>query len=130
MIICQIRIYKIIYLFIYIHYILYSDVMSDQISSRLPLKFISEIESLVNEGYYISASDFVREAERDKLDEIKEIRLREVSLNDAKEEIYRYLLQNPDSYPYEIANELWLELSLVHEALIELRKAGKAEDVE
>ena len=130
MIICQIRIYKIIYLFIYIHYILYSDVMSDQISSRLPLKFISEIESLVNEGYYISASDFVREAERDKLDEIKEIRLREVSLNEAKEEIYRYLLQNPDSYPYEIANELWLELSLVHEALIELRKAGKAEVVE
>ena len=130
MIICQIRIYKIIYLFIYIHYILYSDVMSDQISSRLPLKFISEIESLVNEGYYISASDFVREAVRDKLDEIKEIRLREVSLNDAKEEIYRYLLQNPDSYPYEIANELWLELSLVHEALIELRKAGKAEVVE
>ena len=87
--------------------------MSDQISSRLPLKFISEIESLVNEGYYLSASDFVREAVRDKL-----------------EEIYRYLLQNPDSYPYEIANELWLELSLVHEALIELRKGGKAEDVE
>ena len=104
--------------------------MSDQISSRLPLKFISEIESLVNEGYYISASDFVREAVRDKLEEIKEIRLREVSLNDAKEEIYRYLLQNPDSYPYEIANELWLELSLVHEALIELREEGKAEDVE
>ncbi len=105
--------------------------MSDQISSRLPLKSISEIESLVNEGYYLCAiSDFVREAERDKLEEIKEIRLREVSLNDAKEEIYRYLLQNPDSYPYEIANESWLELSLVHEALIELRKDGKAEDVE
>ena len=104
--------------------------MSDQISSRLPLKFISEIESLVNEGYYISASDFVREAVRDKLEEIKEIKLREVSLNDAKEEIYRYLLQNPDLYPYEIANELWLEMSLVHEALIELRKAVKAEEVE
>jgi len=63
--------------------------MSDQISSRLPLKFISEIESLVNEGYYLSASDFVREAVRDKL-----------------------------------------ELSLVHEALIELRKEVKAEDEE
>jgi Arc/MetJ-type ribon-helix-helix transcriptional regulator len=75
--------------------------MSDQISSRLPLKFISGIKSLENEGYYLSASDFVREAVRDKLDEIKEIRLREVSLNDAKE------------YPYDIANELWLELSLV-----------------
>ena len=62
--------------------------------------------------------------------EIKEIRLRELSLNDAKEEIYRYLLPNPDSYPYEIANELWLELSRVHEALIELRKAVKAEEVE
>ncbi len=104
--------------------------MSDRISSRLPLKFISVLESLVNEGYYLSASDFVREAERDKSEEIKKIRLREVSLNEAKEEIYRYLLQNPDSYPYEIANELWLELSLVHEALIELREAGKAEEVE
>ena len=104
--------------------------MSDQISSRLPPKFVSEIESLVNEGYYLSASDFVREAVREKLEVIKEIRLREVSLNVAKKEIYRYLLQNPDSYPYDIANELRLELSLVHEALIELRKEGKAEEVE
>jgi len=48
----------------------------------------------------------------------------------AKREIYHYLLQNPDSYPYDIANELELELSLVHEALIELRKEGKAEEVE
>ena len=65
---------------------------------------------------------------REKLEEIKEIRLREVSLNVAKEEIYRFLLQNPDSYPYDIANELRLALSLVHEALIELRKDGKADD--
>ena len=64
---------------------------------------------------------------REKLEEIKEVTLREVSLNMAKSEIYRYLLQNPDSYPYDIANELELELSLVHEALIELRKEGKAE---
>jgi Arc/MetJ-type ribon-helix-helix transcriptional regulator len=104
--------------------------MPDQISSRLPPKFVSEIESLVNEGYYLSASDFVREAVREKLEAIKEIKLREVSLNMAKREIYHYLLQNPDSYPYDIANELELELSLVHEALIELRKEGKAEEVE
>jgi Arc/MetJ-type ribon-helix-helix transcriptional regulator len=110
--------------------IIHSDIMSDQISSRLPPKFVSEIESLVNGGYYLSTSDFVREAVREKLEVIKEIRLREVSLNVAKKEIYRYLLQNPDSYPYDIANELRLELSLVHEALIELRKEGKAEEVE
>ncbi len=85
--------------------------MSSQISSRLPPKFVSEIESLVNEGYYLSASDFVREAVREKLEEIKEIKLRDVPLNEAKKEIYRYLLQNPDSYPYDIANELRLELS-------------------
>jgi Arc/MetJ-type ribon-helix-helix transcriptional regulator len=59
--------------------------MSGQISSRLPPKFVSEIESLVNEGYYLSASDFVREAEREKLKAIKEIKLREVSMNMAKD---------------------------------------------
>jgi hypothetical protein len=47
--------------------ILHSDIMSEQISSRLPPKFVSEIESLVNEGYYLSTSDFVREAVREKL---------------------------------------------------------------
>ena len=61
--------------------------MSGQISSRLPPKFVSEIESLVNEGYYLSPSDFVREAVREKLEEIKEITLRVVSLNEAKKEI-------------------------------------------
>ena len=80
---------------------------------------------MVKEGYYLNASDFVREAVREKLEGIKEIRMREVPLEEAKEEIYRYLEQNPDSYPYDIANELGLELSLVHEALIELKKEGK-----
>ncbi|MCK4476577.1 MAG: hypothetical protein KAU16_07600 [Methanophagales archaeon] len=51
-------------------------------------------------------------------------------MKEVKEEIYRYLLRNPDSYPYDIANELRLELSLVHEALIELRKEGKAVEEE
>jgi len=60
---------------------------------------------------------------REKLEGVKEIRLREVPLKEIKEEIYRYLEQNPDSYPYDIANELRLELSLVHEALVELKKA-------
>ena len=118
------------YLNIYIHYILYDGKMSDQISSGLPQKFISEIESLVKEGYYPSVSDFVREAVREKLEVIKEIKLRELSLKEAKEEIYRYLLRNPDSYPYDIANELGLELSVVHGALVELRKEGKAVEVE
>jgi Arc/MetJ-type ribon-helix-helix transcriptional regulator len=110
--------------------IFYNVNISDQISSRLPPKFVSEIESLVNEGYYVSASDFVREAVREKLEVIKEVKLREVSLNMAKKEIYHYLLPNPDLYPYDSANELELELSRVHEALIELRKEGKAEEVE
>lgn len=104
--------------------------MSDQISSKLPPKLISAIESLVKEGYYLDASDFVREAVKAKLEGMKEIRLREVSLKEAKEEIYQYLIQNPSSYPYDIANELRLDLSLVHEALIELRKEGKAEGVD
>ncbi|MGB2842518.1 MAG: hypothetical protein GH149_00650 [Methanosarcinales archaeon] len=72
----------------------------------------------------------LREAVREKLEGVKEIRLREVPLKEIKEEIYRYLEQNPDSYPYDIANELRLELSLVHEALVELKKEGKAEEVE
>ena len=101
--------------------------MSVQVSSRLPSKFISEIESLIKEGYYINVSDFIRDAVREKLESIKEIKLRKISLEDAKKEIYHYLLENQDSYPYEIANELRLELSLVHEALLELKKEGKVE---
>lgn len=72
----------------------------------------------------------MREAVREKLEGVKEIRRREVPLKEIKEEIYRYLEHNPDSYPYDIANELRLELSLVHEAVVELKKEGKAEEVE
>jgi Arc/MetJ-type ribon-helix-helix transcriptional regulator len=99
--------------------------MSVQIASKLPRKFLAEIESLVNEGYYLDTSDFVREAVREKLEGLMEIKLREVPLGEAKEEIYRYLELNPDSYPYDIATELRLDLSLVHEALLELKKRGK-----
>jgi len=49
-----------------------------------------------------------------------------VTGGEAKEEIYQYLEQNQDSYPYDIATELSLDLSLVHEALLELKKEGKA----
>jgi hypothetical protein len=57
---------------------------------------------------------------REKLEGIKEIRLRVIPLKEAKEEIYHYLEPNPDPYPYDIANELRLETYFVHEALIEL----------
>jgi hypothetical protein len=40
--------------------------------------------TIVNKGYYLSPSDFVREAVREKLEAIKEIKLRAVSLNVAK----------------------------------------------
>ncbi len=102
--------------------------MSMQVSSRIPPKFVSEIEDLVKEGYYLNISDFVREAVREKLESIKEIKLRDISLAEAKKEIYRYLLEHPSVYPYDIANALNLELSLVHEALSELKKEGKAEE--
>lgn len=44
-----------------------------------------------------------------------------------KESIFRRCKKRDISYPYEIANELSLELSLVHEALLELKKEGKVE---
>jgi Arc/MetJ-type ribon-helix-helix transcriptional regulator len=100
--------------------------MSVQIASKLPQKFLVEIESLVKEGYYLDTSDFVREAVREKLEGLREIKLREIPVGEAKEEIYHYLEQNQDSYPYDIANALRLDLSLVHEALLELKKEGKA----
>ena len=60
--------------------------MSVQVSSRLPRKFLFEIESLVKKGYYLNALDFVREAVKEKLEGIGEIRPREVPLKEAKEE--------------------------------------------
>ena len=78
---------------------------------------------------YISNSDFLREAIRDKLKTIEIINEREISHDEAREEIYNYCKENETTYLSEIANNLELPLIQVNEILMELIADGTIEEV-
>ncbi len=100
------------------------------IGTKLPAEDLNKINRLVEAGIYISNSDFLREAIRDKLKTIEVINEREISQDEAKEEIYNYCKENETTYLSEIANNLELPLIQVNEILLELIAEGIIKEVE
>ncbi len=99
------------------------------IGTKLPAEDLNKINRLVEAGMYISNSDFLREAIRDKLKTIEIINEREISHDEAREEIYNYCKENETTYLSEIANNLELPLIQVNEILMELIADGTIEEV-
>ena len=99
---------------------------------RVDEELIKELDKLVYRFGYRSRSELVREALKDKISELKGmdiVQIREVSKEEAKEEILEYIQGRDRVYAYEIANELRLDLSLTFEVIEELFKEGKLEEV-
>ena len=94
------------------------------IGTKLPANELKKINKLVEVEIYKSKSDFLREAIRDKLRSIEIINEREISHDQAKEEIYDYCKINKTTYLSEIANHLELPLIQVNEILLELISDG------
>jgi Arc/MetJ-type ribon-helix-helix transcriptional regulator len=74
---------------------------------------------------YINESDFVRDAIRHRLSEIKVIKCRDVDYETAKKEILGYYKSRGEAYPDEAALDLELDFDLVMKATEELRKEGR-----
>lgn len=97
------------------------------IAIRLPVKDHKMITKLVEMGYYMNISDFIRDAVRDKLGDLMEqkiVKIREIDKTEAKKEIINYLDRKTNAWTYEIADDLGLDLRLVHEAIEELEREG------
>ena len=74
-----------------------------------------------------SRSEFIREAVRQYLDTVKEmrvIRIRDVSESQAKKEILNYIRDKKEAEAFDIANDLRLDLNLTIRALKELWEEG------
>jgi hypothetical protein len=84
-----------------------------------------EIQNLIDAGIYLSFSDFIREAIRDKLKAIKVIKIREVDYDTAKKEILGYYKNYSEAYDYEVADDLELDYKFVCQILEELEKEGR-----
>lgn len=72
-----------------------------------------EIQKLIDAGIYLSFSDFLRSAIRDKLEEIEGIKVKDVDRREAKKEILGYYKRYKEAYPSDVANYLELDYDLV-----------------
>ncbi|MCX6676164.1 MAG: ribbon-helix-helix domain-containing protein, partial [Methanothrix sp.] len=84
-----------------------------------------QIRELIDADVYLNESDFVRDAIRHRLSEIKVIKCRDVDYETAKKEILGYYKSRGESYPDEAALDLELDFDLVMKATMELRKEGR-----
>src|SRR3989344_7803562 len=99
--------------------------ISELVSARLSPKDLEEIEKIVEEGFYMNTADFVRTSVREKLESIKVINVRDVSMEKAKKEVIEYLRNNKKSYPSDIADALQLDFDIVLDIVKELIKEGR-----
>jgi len=95
------------------------------VGTKLTPKENEEIQTLIQNGIYLSASDFLREAVRDKLKAIKIIKTREIDYNNAKKEILGYYKKYSEAYDYEVADDLELDYELVCQIVDELESEGR-----
>jgi Arc/MetJ-type ribon-helix-helix transcriptional regulator len=98
---------------------------SVSIGAKIAPAEAKQIRELIEAGVYLNESDFVRDAIRHRLSEIKVIRCRDVDYETAKKEILGYYKSRTEAFPDEAAEDLELDFDLVMKATEELRRAGR-----
>ena len=98
---------------------------SKTIGTKLTKIEHEEISDLVDAGVFLSGSDFVREAIRDKLKSIKVIKNRDIDYDTAKKEILGYYKSYEKAYISQVAEDLELDLKLVSIIINDLIKEGR-----
>ena len=99
--------------------------MPTQVSAKLSKKEFEEIHKLVGSGLYINTSDFVREAVRKRLSELKEVSMDAPAV--VEKRVYDYFRSKAVAvWPDEAARELGYSVFEVLNALERLRKKGRA----
>jgi len=99
--------------------------LAKAVGTKVTPREIEEINMLVNAGIYLSVSDFIREAVRDKLRATKVIKIRDIDYNTAKKEVLGYYHSYHEAYDYEVAEDLEIDYELVCEITEELEQEGR-----
>ena len=99
--------------------------LAKAIGTKVTPREIEEINGLIDAGIYLSVSDFIREAIRDKLRAIKVIKIRDIDYDLAKREILGYYRSYEEAYDYEVSHDLEIDYELVCEITAELEREGR-----
>ena len=106
------------------------EVETKAVGTKLTMREIREIQGLIEAGMYISISDFVREAIREKLRAIKVVKVRDITYDEAKKEVLGYYRSYKEAYPHEVAEDLELDYDLVWRITEELKEEKRLEVIE
>jgi Arc/MetJ-type ribon-helix-helix transcriptional regulator len=99
------------------------------VGAKLTRNEIAQINKLVEAGFYLNPSDFIREAVREKLASIKVIEYRDADYETAKKEVAGYFEMKGEAYASEASTDLQLDYRLVCDIMDELEKEGKMESI-
>ncbi len=94
------------------------------VGTKVTSKEYEKINHLIEAGFFLSNSDFAREAIRDKLKSIEVIKIRDVDYDTAKKEVLGYYEKYQKAYQDEVADDLELDLELVIHITEELIEEG------
>ena len=95
------------------------------IATKVPINIHNQLINLIENGDYLSISDFLREAIREQLKTYKVANFREVNYFDAKKEILSYFIKYDNCFLDEIAIDLELDFELVYNILNDLIQEGR-----
>ena len=95
------------------------------IATKVPINIHNQLMNLIENGDYLSISDFLREAIREQLKTYKVANFREVNYFDAKKEVLSYFIKYNDCFLDEIAIDLELDFELVLNILNDLMQEGR-----
>ena len=100
------------------------------IGTKIAAQEYKKIMNLVENGFFINSSDFLREAIRDKLKEYEIIEIRELPYDEARKEILNFCEKEQTFDISIIADELKLDIFYVNNIVEELIEEGIIEEVE
>ena len=95
------------------------------IATKVPINIHNQLVNLIENGDYLSISDFLREAIREQLKTYKIANFREIDYFDAKKEVVSYFIKYQDCFLDEIAIDLELDFGLVLNILNDLILEGR-----
>ena len=95
------------------------------IATKVPINIHNQLMNLIENGDYLSISDFLREAIREQLKTYKVANFREINYFDAKKEVVSYFIKYEDCFLDEIAIDLELDFELVLNIIYDLMQEGR-----
>ena len=95
------------------------------IATKVPINIHNQLINLIENGDYLSISDFLREAIREQLKTYKVANFREINYFDAKKEVISYFIRYNDCFLDEIAIDLELDFELAYNILNDLLLEGR-----